>query len=109
MGFVIVRGTSGTVPRPCHRSCSELEFPSPVLIWVAQSICYVCVEGNVIYSLVASVIIFLRNIFLAVLICMYDTTIRFLFTSIFLYACESWTLTAELQRRIQAVEMGCYR
>ena len=32
-----------------------------------------------------------------------------LVTSIFLYACESWTLTAELQRRIQAIEMRCYR
>ena len=32
-----------------------------------------------------------------------------LFTSIFLYACESWTLTAQLQRRIQAMEMRCYR
>ena len=31
-----------------------------------------------------------------------------LVTSIFLYACESWTLTAELQRRIQALEMRCY-
>ena len=32
-------------------------------------------------------------------------------TSIFLYACESWTLTltAEFQRRIQAMEMRCYR
>ena len=30
-------------------------------------------------------------------------------TSIFLYACESWTLTAELQRRIQAKKMRCYR
>ena len=30
-----------------------------------------------------------------------------LVTSIFLYACESWTLTAELQRRIQAMEMRC--
>ena len=30
-------------------------------------------------------------------------------TSIFLYACESWTLTAELQRRIQAVEIMRYR
>ena len=30
-------------------------------------------------------------------------------TSIFLYACEPWTLTAELQRRIQAMEMRCYR
>ena len=29
--------------------------------------------------------------------------------SIFLYACESWTLTAELQRRIQAMEIRCYR
>ena len=34
---------------------------------------------------------------------------RSLVTSIFLYACESWTLTAELQRRVQAVEMRCYR
>ena len=33
---------------------------------------------------------------------------RFLVTSTFLYACESWTLTAELQRRIQAMEMRCY-
>ena len=31
-----------------------------------------------------------------------------LVTSIFLYACESWTLTAELQRRIQAMETKCY-
>ena len=31
-----------------------------------------------------------------------------LVTSIFLYACESWTPTAELQRRIQAMEMRCY-
>ena len=30
-------------------------------------------------------------------------------TSLFLYACESWALTAELQRRIQAMEMMCYR
>ena len=34
---------------------------------------------------------------------------RSLLTSIFLYACESWTLTAELQRRIQVMEMRCYR
>ena len=34
---------------------------------------------------------------------------RFIVTSIFLYACESWTLTEEHQRRIQAMEMRCYR
>ena len=34
---------------------------------------------------------------------------RSLVTSIFLYARESWTLTAELQRRMQAMEMRCYR
>ena len=34
---------------------------------------------------------------------------RSLVTSIFLYACESWTLTAELQRRIRAMETKCYR
>ena len=33
---------------------------------------------------------------------------RTLVTSIFLYACDSWTLTAELQRRIQAMEIRCY-
>ena len=32
-----------------------------------------------------------------------------LVTSIFLYVCESWTLTAELRRKIQAMEMRCYR
>ena len=34
---------------------------------------------------------------------------RSLVTSIFLYACELWTLTAEFQRRIKAMEMRCYR
>ena len=34
---------------------------------------------------------------------------RFLVISIFLYACESWTLTAELEKRTQAFEMRCYR
>ena len=29
--------------------------------------------------------------------------------SIFLYACESWTLTAELEKRTQAFKMRCYR
>ena len=32
-----------------------------------------------------------------------------LILSTFLYACESWTLTAEIQRRIQALEMRCFR
>ena len=34
---------------------------------------------------------------------------RSLVTSVFLYACELCTFTAELQRRIQAMEMRCYR
>ena len=33
---------------------------------------------------------------------------RSLVTSIFLYACESWTLSAELQRRIQGMPMRYY-
>ena len=40
------------------------------------------------------------------------STIRlmhFLVASIFLYACEPWTFTAEPQRRIRAMEMRCYR
>ena len=34
---------------------------------------------------------------------------RSLVTSIFLYAFESWTLTAELEKRTQSFEMRCYR
>ncbi|GFR73793.1 endonuclease-reverse transcriptase [Elysia marginata] len=35
--------------------------------------------------------------------------LRSLVMSIFLYACESWTLNADTQRRIRATEMRCYR
>ena len=35
--------------------------------------------------------------------------LRSLVIPIFLYACESWTLTAELEKRTQAFEMRCYR
>ena len=34
---------------------------------------------------------------------------RTLILSTFLSACESWTLTAEIERRIHALEMRCYR
>ena len=34
---------------------------------------------------------------------------RMLILSTFLYACGSWTLTAEIERRIQALEMRCSR
>ena len=33
---------------------------------------------------------------------------RSLVKAIFLYASESWTLTAELQRKIKAMKMRCY-
>ena len=32
-----------------------------------------------------------------------------LIISIFLYACEIWTLTAELERKIQATDMRCFQ
>ena len=35
--------------------------------------------------------------------------LRALVLSIFTYACETWTLTAELERKIQALEMRCFR
>ena len=41
-----------------------------------------------------------------------DTKVRLLRSlvmSIFLYTCESWTLSAEMERRIKAVEMRFYR
>ena len=34
---------------------------------------------------------------------------RLLVISIFLYACETWTLTAVLEKKIQATEMRCFR
>ena len=45
-----------------------------------------------------------RSIFLSFKI----RLMRSLVTSTFLYACKSWTLTAELQRKKQAIEMRCY-
>ena len=44
-----------------------------------------------------------RSISLSSMVCLMCS----LATSIFLYACESWTLT-DFQRRIQAKEMRCY-
>ena len=34
---------------------------------------------------------------------------RSLAMSIFLYACETWTITIDIERRIQALEMKCFR
>ena len=34
---------------------------------------------------------------------------RSLVISIFLYACETWTLTAELEKKIQTTEVRCFR
>ena len=34
---------------------------------------------------------------------------RSLAMSIFVYACEPWTITADIERRIQALEMRCFR
>ena len=34
---------------------------------------------------------------------------RSLAMSIFLYACETWTITADIERKIQALEMRCFR
>ena len=34
---------------------------------------------------------------------------RALVITILLYACETWTLTAELQRRLQSLELRCFR
>ena len=33
---------------------------------------------------------------------------RSLAMSIFLYVCETWTITADIERRIQALEMRCF-
>ena len=33
---------------------------------------------------------------------------RFIVISVFVYTCESWTLTAELEKKTQAFEMRCY-
>ena len=34
---------------------------------------------------------------------------RSLAMSIFLYACERWIITADIERRIQSLEMRCFR
>ena len=50
-------------------------------------------------------IIWDKNISLASMV----KLMRYLILSTFLYAYENWTLTAEIERRIQALEMRCYR
>ncbi len=35
--------------------------------------------------------------------------LRTLITSVFLYGCETWTVTAEMEKRISAFEMNCMR
>ena len=35
--------------------------------------------------------------------------IRSLVNLVFLYACEAWTLTAELEKKVRALEMRCFR
>ena len=35
--------------------------------------------------------------------------LHFLALPIFLYACETWTITADTERRIQALGMRCFR
>ena len=41
-------------------------------------------------------------------VCEWIRLMHSLVTSIFLYACDSWILTAEPERRIRAIEMRCY-
>ncbi|XP_072018233.1 uncharacterized protein [Amphiura filiformis] len=36
-------------------------------------------------------------------------TLAISISRLFLYACETWTLTADLERRIQALELRCFR
>ena len=53
----------------------------------------------------------LRNIWQSKKIALYSKIrlMRFLAMAVFMYGCETWTLTAELQRRIRALEMRCFR
>ena len=41
--------------------------------------------------------------------CVLDQTDAFPGMSLFLYACETWTITADAERRMQALEMRCFR
>ena len=68
------------------------------LCWIVCCV-YVCSYGFCLLCLCMLLGLFIRKIQLK---CS-------LVTSIFLFTCESWTLTAELQKRIHAMEMRCYR
>ena len=51
----------------------------------------------------------IKNIWIDKSIIIKYKRIRALIITIFLYACETGTLTAELQRRIQSIELRCLR
>ena len=55
-------------------------------------------------SLVCCLQIFIKNIAISSKI----RLMRSLAMSIFLYACETWTITVDTERRIQALEMRCF-
>ena len=57
-----------------------------------------------------------QGLLYAVLLCMHITQrnsrvgeVRSLVISVFLYACESWIINAEMEKRINAFELNCYR
>ena len=74
-----------------------------------EAICFAPPSFGLVYSLSDSISFGSCNIQLRIsCISELRELMRSLVTSLFLYVCESWTLTAEIQRRIQAMEMRCY-
>ena len=88
---------------------SIFEFSGAVLSCFTLSCCFDCLYGTMAQTTAALTRLKPvwndRNISLSPKIRLMRSPV----TAIFLYACESWTLTSELQRRIQAMKMRCYR
>ena len=76
-----------------------------LLFEALRLICAIFGTASVVQTVIKYSLYYINNISLGSKM----KLMRSLVISIFLYACESWTLTAELEKRTQAFEMKCYR
>ena len=101
----LLRGIKIKGQRPEARSSGELKYPRAIISNEGSKPEILSRIAQTAAALSTLKIIWRdHNISLASKVKLMRTLILY----IFLYAYESWTLTAELERRIQALEMRCY-
>ena len=89
------------------KSCGGLSLQWAVFHWVLQPVPHFEVVGSQTMASLARLTTICKANNIRIKHKM--RLMRALVIPIFLYACETWTITAELQRRIQSLECRCFR